>query len=124
MIHRLKSDFWHLFLALVFALASAVNGGAHKISEPIDDATFAYFLEMGGSLDDLCGSAGSQSGLTSSCEVCNLVSAAIISDCTGIPVVSGYVRISLAPFALDTPKLSPSNNGNSIRAPPLAQFQT
>ena len=104
---------------MFFTLASAVNGGAHKISEPIDEASLTYFLQMGGSLDDLCGDIGPQSNLTSSCEVCNLVSAAILQDCEDAPHLTGYVRLSLGIPHEQIPASRPTGRTNSNRALPL-----
>jgi hypothetical protein len=113
------TQIWRFALVMVFTVAAALNGGAHKISQPIDDATFVYLLEMGGTLDDLCGSSGSQSGFTRSCEVCNLATTGILPECASSQ--TPWVITENAHEWLILQKLVQvrTTRQNSIRAPPL-----
>ncbi len=115
---RLNRPLAGLLLTLVLALGSAAQGFAYRYERPIRDPALLAYLQMGGSLDDLCSGGARHRGIP--CPGC-LIGPAILPAPLVLPHPAKTTLALSRPLgAPHAPLPAPRDPGHGVRAPPAA----
>lgn len=116
----MRSFFFRFLTSCALIIALAASGFAHASPRMAFSADLLAYVAAGGSLDDLCGTAGEQDGArTQKCEACRLVGVAILPrDCHGIPVRLSDQTFKLSFVAKRLHQTRPLDPSRLTRAPP------
>jgi hypothetical protein len=105
-------------VTLALLAASLLSGAADRLPPELRDPALAFYLDMGGSPEELCGSTGHEGAPPGRCDACRLIGAAVLPE----PGVSRQLRRACAwrrVFASPAiPLPSPLDRSRSPRGPP------
>ncbi|KMK68686.1 hypothetical protein [Puniceibacterium sp. IMCC21224] len=108
-----------LFVLIAF-VAMASSGFAHRLSAPNLDPSLLAYVQVGGSLDDLCGESGdtSHSG-SQNCDACRLVHAAVLAPVEA-DITRPILRSAASPcrVSAERPPSGRIDLSRAARAPP------
>ena len=118
MVVALRSVWFGFFLAITLVIAG-VQFASHSVQSAPNDTDIAFYLELGGSLDDLC-LANEETHNHSECPFCRELDAFVLEEHASCPShVARFVVVSL-----DNPRsiIKPADHLSRppARAPPAA----
>ncbi len=102
-------------------MSLAVSGFAHKSASAPMNADLQAYLEMGGTLDDICGAFGQPGMATPKCEACRLADTVMapILQARTMPGTSPVIR-QMRHVAQLRHHAKPLDPSQQTRAPPQA----